>query len=459
MIMKSPGLTRRAAVLSGAVTGAAVLAACGGAAPQGTASSPSKGPVTLNLMLNANSVEEMLDARVPAFTAKFPNVTVQRDLVPGADYLNKLQTVIASDELPDVAWLYTSQQWYHRIFAAGAFTAVDELVARDKVDLKQWYPFLVDAMRVDGKLGGLPFKGQIIGTALYWNKALFQDAGLKEPTDAWTYDDLLAAAAKLTKRDGNEVTQFGISPWTFSGEYGIAHVRSFDADLFTPDGKTWKFTDQKAIQSLDWYATQAVRQRTLGLPQGMNQQQALSRGKLGMIFRGWLGAPANLANLAKDDPSFRWGMTLTPKGPGGRRGGVANGDTLSITRGAKDRAAAWELLKWLTDKESGVALALQSKGSLTPGGRPDVYTDPRLVQQSAPGLPAEVGKVRSEVMALKEDVSMSGPANLRGTELSPLWDQMLAAVASGKEAPSKSLIDNVARDVNALLSQPRLTVG
>jgi ABC-type glycerol-3-phosphate transport system substrate-binding protein len=176
-----------------------------------------------------------------------------------------------------------------------------------------------------------------------------------------------------------------------------------------------------------------------------------------MIYHGWLGGVATLAGFSKDDPTFKWNMTFTPKGPSGRRGGMINGDTLSITRGAKDTTAAWELLKWLTDKESGVALALQSKGSLTPGGRPDVYNDSRLL--ATPGIPAEALKTRADAMALKEDVSIAGPANLRGTDLFPLWDQMWMDVNAGKAAPGKSLLDTLARDVGAVLSQPRLTVG
>ena len=46
------------------------------------------------------------------------------------------------------------------------------------------------------------------------------------------------------------------------------------------------------------------------------------------------------------------------------------------------------------------------------------------------------GKVWSEAMAPKEDLSKSGPAHLRGTEVWPLWDKTLGSVASGSEAPS-----------------------
>lgn len=456
--------SRRRALGGLGVVAAMLAQACRGAPGVATPRPPAAGtiaPATLVLHVNSGSVDEMLAVRLPAFQERFPQLRVEQQLFPGVEYVTKLQALAAAETLGDVAWSYTAKQFYHLLFANGVFISHDELIARDRLDLRQWYPALVEGMRVDGRLGGLPFKGQVIGLGLYYNRSLFDRAGLAYPTEQWTLDDLVEAAARLTRREGSEVTEYGMAPWALAGEYAIAHARCFDADFFSRDGRRWVFRDARALQSLRWYAEQAMQRRILGLPPGLNVSQALIQGKLASIFRGWMGAPVTFAAANRQDPAFQWGMSLTPRGPAGRRGGTMSADCLSVTGTSRARDAAWELVKWLCDRESGVLLGLQTSGSLTLGGRPDVYTDLRILE--APNVPREAGLLRARSMEVPEDVSMAGlgggPWNLRGQELFQRVNARLAEIATGQAEPSQGFLDTLAAEATAIMEQPRLTVG
>jgi len=93
-------------------------------------------------------------------------------------------------------------------------------------------------------------------------------------------------------------------------------------------------------------------------------------------------------------------MTLPPKGTNDNRGGMFAGDSQAITKDSKQPDAAFELLKWLTDQETGVQLGLQTKGSSTLGGRPDVYADPRIVNEAIFPKEAQQAQLQS-VQVLK----------------------------------------------------------
>src|SRR5512144_832408 len=94
--------------------------------------------------------------------------------------------------------------------SSGMLIGLDKYIADHKFDLNQYYKFCIDIMKVDGKMGGLPFKGHPSRCGIFYNKDLFDAAGIKVPTNDSTYDDLTAAAKKLHKVGaGGDVDTFG----------------------------------------------------------------------------------------------------------------------------------------------------------------------------------------------------------------------------------------------------------
>ena len=241
-------LTRRAAIAT-AGFGGLIVAACGGdaapaaaptaakpaapaaaaptSAPAAAAPTASKAPVKLRVIERTPSEEEIMGLRIPIFMKANPSITVDVELVPSAELITKLQTMAASDTLPDNGHSYLGNQSYHNFALGKAFIDIESYIARDKIDLKQWFPALVELMRIDGKLHGLPYKGQVLGAGFYYNIDLFEKGGVAVPTDAWTTDDLLKAAQRLTVRQGNDTSQFGYSIQTWGGENLTAHLRAF----------------------------------------------------------------------------------------------------------------------------------------------------------------------------------------------------------------------------------------
>ena len=79
---------------------------------------------------------------------------------------------------------------------------LDPFIARDKLDLKQWYPMAIEAGRLDGKIISLPFKGKMAAVAFLYNETMFEQAGLKPPDLNTSVNELMENAVKLTRPDG-----------------------------------------------------------------------------------------------------------------------------------------------------------------------------------------------------------------------------------------------------------------
>jgi multiple sugar transport system substrate-binding protein len=420
---------------------AMVLAACGAdGAGGGGGGAKSSAPAKIRIIERLDQESQALDVRLPAFREKFPNVTVEREVVPGAELITKLQTMAASDTLPDNCHSFLGSQSFHNFVVAGAFANIDNWLARDKVDIKQWFPEVIDIMKIDGKLFGLPYKGQILSAGFFYNINIFQKRGLPVPTNNWTLDDLIGAAQKLTERSGQEVTQWGYAINSWGGEAFVAQMRAFNGDAYSKDGKKATMDTPQVLEAMQWHENLMQRERVMHPI--ANAAVSFVDGKVAMIGRTYFNFKT-VELLPKVGDRFKWDGVMMPKHPKtGKRGGMFAGDAQSVSKNSKAPDAAFELMKWLTDKEFGVALGLQTKGSTTLGGRPDVWGDPRILNH--PQLPKQAQQVQLDsIKEIKEPYS--APANFRAPEVEAIRDPATRKITDGMAKAEPGFL----RDLNA----------
>lgn len=453
--LRPEGIVTRRAWLAGSITlGGAALAACGPAAPAGSGTgseaSRSKAPATIHLGERAGTEEQAFDNRLPVFKERFPYITVVRDVITG-DMIAALQTMAVSGTLPDNAHSYTGGNEYHTFSTTGAFREIDSLIARDKVDLKQWFPEMIDIMRIDGKLHGLPFKGQILGGGFFFNLSLFEKRGLQPPTDSWTLDDLVNAARLLTERSGSDTVQWGYAVQTWGGENFNAHLRHWGGDTYSKDGKKAMVDSPQVLEALQWYEMMFTKERIMHPLD--NAANDFYEGKIAMMGRTYFNFKTGI--LTNVGNKFKWDSMMMPKHPKtGKRGGMFAGDAHSITRDSKAVDAAFELLKWITDKEFGVQLALQTKGSTTPGGRPDVYADERILNHPQYPKQTQLAQLNS-VKEIKEP--FSAPANFRAADIAKVRDPATTKITTGEAKAEPGYLRELNNQLQAIMDLPRPT--
>lgn len=141
------------------------------------------------------------------FNETHPDIKVNVDVSDWDAYFNKLQTLFAGGTPPDVfamdAPLYPD--WQSR----GVLKNLQPYLDADPGVLDGVYPVTLQAYQTPEGYFGLPRDFQTI--VLYYNKDMFDAAGVDYPTDDWTLTDLREAAKKLTAdTDGDgQVDQWG----------------------------------------------------------------------------------------------------------------------------------------------------------------------------------------------------------------------------------------------------------
>ena len=152
------------------------------------------------------------------FNESHPDITVNVDVSDWDAYFNKLQTLFAGGTPPDVfamdAPLYPD--WQSR----GVLKNLQPYLDAEPGVLDGVYPVTLQAYETPEGYFGLPRDFQTI--VLYYNKDMFDAAGVDYPTDDWTLTDLREAAKKLTAdTDGDGTTD----QWGFWSDF-------YDMELF-----------------------------------------------------------------------------------------------------------------------------------------------------------------------------------------------------------------------------------
>ncbi len=442
-------LSRRRALAGVApFVGAAALAACGAPGTGGDKPQAAKKEVTIKVTARLANEADMWPIRVPQFKEKYPNVTIQPDLHAG-DIQEKIAALIASGEIGDVVHTHFSAAQPQRLYLGKAMRELDSLMAKDKLDLKQWYPQAVDAGRVDNKVIALPFKGKMATVALFYNESLFQQAGLKPPDLNTSLNDLAEMAVKLTKADGSQWGLGGFMPDAARNVTGV--VRRWNGELFNKDQTKATLDTAEARAAFAWYYDAINKRKFMTVT---DDQKLFQQGKLAMQIHRDFNEKTNNVPAAQS-LGFKVGATLIPKGPTGRRGGVWVPDGMQISSISKNMDEAYLAFKWFTDHDTGLALALQkSPGvSTTPGGRPDVYNDPKFLNNET--YPKIYQELDRDSNALPENYQGQIAANYRLPDVDAVLKKAMTAVAKNEAEPTPSFLKQLNDDIQKVLDLPR----
>lgn len=355
------GRTRRGVLgaLGAAAGASALLAACGGDAPASPAAgAPSSGGAAAKgeVRWQFRGSDEDLKAAQAFVDSTFgkdkPNIKVKLEPAPdGRD--EKLVAAMVGGNAPDVfeSWTDNVTQYADR----GQVLDIEPLVKRDYKadDLKDFYEWQWRDFILPSKIRfGMPKYVNVMFT--WYNKDLFDKAGVKYPDDKWTHDDYLAAAKKLTVAKGDQVDTFGLYYPVWSWDRFWYRVEMFGGEVVS-DKDTTKplFDSDKALQAFEWvrkaiWDDKVMAQRLLLAPMGQsfNTQALFASGKFAMVEDGFY--PFSMAKNI--DKKIKWGYSHVPSGPVKRRV-LGTTDGWVLWKGSKVQDASWELMKFLGGKD------------------------------------------------------------------------------------------------------------
>jgi multiple sugar transport system substrate-binding protein len=188
-------------------------------------------PVTLRYFTFSAAPDhlEHLDQMIAIFEGEHPNIQIEVQTAPWDDYFTKLQTMIAGGIAPDVFEL--NYENFVSYAAKGVLRDLEPLAAADAdFDEKVFYPRAEGAFNYNGMQLGLPETFSTV--VLFYNKDLFDQAGLDYPASDWTWDDAVAAAEQLTDADAGVWGLYSpIQFWEFYKKAAQNNCEFFSEDM------------------------------------------------------------------------------------------------------------------------------------------------------------------------------------------------------------------------------------
>ena len=341
-------LTRRRQLLAGAhALGAATLAACGTAAPGGSAPAGSQaggaamGPATVAYSFwDLAAGQGHIDDNIAAFQTANPKVTVEKVHIPVAEYDAKVIAMTAGGTPADV--MATLRPTFPSWVVKGVTLPLDAHLSRARIRESDFYPNVLAGWRVGGKLHGLNRSVDLF--TLWYNPALFQEAGVKPPDETWTWDTLVQSSQRLTRREAAQ-PQWGFSTSGFTNKLWVAIALANGARLSDTEVLPKRLLmDQIGVTDAFQFAAD-LRHKWRVMPTAAenrehgDSQQLFIQGRMAM----WLGEATRAPSFATQIKDFTPDVAVPAKNK--QLGTWRAGAGLTVSRSSKqqDPGAAFAL--------------------------------------------------------------------------------------------------------------------
>ncbi|MGM0879019.1 MAG: ABC transporter substrate-binding protein [Bacillota bacterium] len=302
---------------------------------------------------------EAVEGVIKAFEEKNPDIKINAVYTAnqGEGQNEKLLTAVSGGNPPDVAYFdrFEIGSWA----AQGSLEDLTDLAEESGVTKETYYPFAWEEASYEGKLYGMPTSTD--SRLVYFNKDHFEEAGLDPENPPKTIAELEAASEKLTKKDGSRFERIGFIPWFGQGWlYGWGWA--FGGEFYNPETKTVTANDPKVIEALQWMTDFAKKYNVEDIA-GFTDSQGTGAatdpfltGQLSMKVSG----PWEVSAIKKFSPDLNYGVFPMPTPTGENHTTWSGGWSVVIPKGAKNKDAAWEFLKFFSGEEgqkifSGIA--------------------------------------------------------------------------------------------------------
>jgi multiple sugar transport system substrate-binding protein len=335
----NPALAATAVALSLTVSG------CSSGSSSGAATKD--GPVTLSYgVWDANQVPA-LNQVVASFEKANPSIKVKIQVTPWDQYWTKLQAAAGGGSAPDVFWMNGPN---FQLYASnGMLAPISDQIKKDGLDTSVYPKALDDLYSLNGKQYGMPKDFDTIG--LWYNKTLFDKAGVKYPDATWTWKDLQSAAAKLTNKSKGI---YGIPAEMEGQQHFYDTILQAGGYVLSPDHKTSGYSDPATIAGLRFW-TDLIKNGSSPSLQQMTDTAPLQwfeSGKAAMLYGGSWSVTEFKKNAYTADK-----VNVAPLPKGEKQAVVIHGLANVISAKSVHADAAWKFAKYLGSKDAATVEA------------------------------------------------------------------------------------------------------
>jgi multiple sugar transport system substrate-binding protein len=401
------------------------------------------------------------DVVLPAFKAAQPEICVVIQSFVQDDIAVRREAMIAAGE-PLHVW---STNWGGDGFASdrarGLIIDLTPLIERDSLDLSVFVPSVLEIYQAEGKTYGLPFL--TTGTYVYYNKEIFDAAGVAYPPtdwddDSWTWDKFVEVGKQLTKdTDDINKAQFGAlgtqlnlegPPMMFGNT--VWSEEAYETGFSEPVN----VTDDASVNAYQALHDLVYEHKIAPDPAAASALDqlggAFAAGRVGMAMSGGWGHWAWRDLIDDEAAGFCWGVAPLPKGsPDADIRAVIYTDPWVITRNlpADQQDDAWTFLKFLVSPEQA---KIYSDTTGTPPTQTALLED-YYKQYEKCMDPADMKAVFEG--AFTHGRESSNHMLVRWDELNQIWVNSFSSFFNDPEGEARPILEDVQQQTNEALER------
>jgi multiple sugar transport system substrate-binding protein len=289
------------------------------------------------------------------FEAKNPGITVTHEFIAGTDFVGKMEASLVAGTWGDASICNNGVQV--KFMEADYHYDMTEATKADGINLQaDWSLMGLEVW--EGKVLHMPFDND--PRAIYYNKTAFKESGVPDPWESkqgnWTWDDMEDAARKLTKKEGDKITRYGLA-WNYTS------YQEFSPLVWTLGGNyanwtTLKYTldDPKVLEVHKMLYKWANEDKFLMTKEAMSNMMGPQGG---IPFRAGLTAMYHRAayefNPTKDavGSKFEWDVAPFPNKDAGTIGTpVTSGNPNFVPKATKIPDAGYKWIAFLSSTET-----------------------------------------------------------------------------------------------------------
>lgn len=404
-----------------------VLSACG----NGESSKDSDGKTVVTMSIAGSTSENKIRKETAEeFMKKNPDISIEWvDL--GDSRYEKTLTLISGGNAPDILYV---NEWTTALAEKGALLPLDDLIEKDKdFSKEEYYENLLAGNKYDGKLYAIP--QEVSPFVIYYNKEMFDAAGVEYPKNNWTQEEFLEVAEKLTNENEKQygfLLENGYNPT-------LGWLYRQGAQLYKTNAmKESAMNSTEALKGLE-ILNQITEKKISPNPaeltaSGQGADAMFRNGQTAMISAGmWFIPP-----FTDEALNFDWDVVQMPKAENQKvTAGILN---WGISKDTKNKDAAWKVLKYFIGEEGQKKIA--GTGMALPSMKTDAVNNVVREIEKPQNIEAFINSA--------ENTNMDGYLNPRSTEIQDQFQQEVEKMLISDQSP-KDTQNKIVKAMNEIL--------
>jgi multiple sugar transport system substrate-binding protein len=282
------------------------------------------------------------------FEAQNPDIDVEIELTPYKQYFVKLNAAASGGVTPDVFWMNMPN--FSTYAKHGLLAPIDTYLEGSKTNINDFVQSSVQAYNANGNQYGIP--RDIDSIAVWYNKELFDKAGVAYPTNDWSWEDMKEKAAKIKTATDDSIYPIMMN-LTDGQETYFNLILQSGTEIVADNKKSTNVASQDAITT--YKKVQELMNKGL-LPNAqqiseLSMSELFQSGRAAIAYSGsWNSLPFSTNQKISD----HIGVVTMPKIK--RHAGVSHSLAHVMSNNTDHKEEAWRFIEYLSSDEAQTIL-------------------------------------------------------------------------------------------------------